>query len=939
MKRIMKTKILLFIFSAFLFVGCQDFVADTFFNASNDFIVSVYVPDPVVAKTKSSIEGELTSLYVMVFDKNGLYCSKHVGTLLSSGTYANYKFTDLPANKGDLIILHFVGNYEWSQFSDSENLGKSEAEVMTKLSVQGSTVAYWQRYELPDGLSSTQGSSLTLSEPISLLRNMVKITVQNLTNEPIKDKYLTNVQFAVGNYMDKGTVAPYSASEYSFKKGAITEAIDGTLVSIVGDDDFVNAQNDNDGISSVAKYIYERKNSTARKQTYIIVKGCFQNKPSADNSTPSYYKIDIDNESGTSLLDLERNYHYIIRINDVALAGYPTLQEAMDAPASNNMNAAIEVSEYTSISDGTNILKIEKSTFGFVKSRFDFQIKYSYETGGVLNNNKVTVRLDDPTGKVIDLGSFHYSDGIIYGRTAQIPTNNDIYQATFTLSDGVYLSRKITIRLRKPMDFMNVMTTPNNGTDLTTATVANQISQPVTISFSFPPDISPSVFPLPIYIYSKKLSPDPTKEGVQPLSTDPLVSGTYRYVYMAPYKGNDSNGVPIPNTVYFVTSTPSANEEIMISSEYFNDANVKLQSNSIPTLSNISFSPNPTLRLINEDVSLSFNIPESADKTLPYRIRIHTDKLGYVSTPTGSSCVWNDILGLYEYTTNQIGIQTINFKTTQIFNDEFVRIDGDRFGSITGRRTTLPGLFQSVRVKSSGDKAQNTVNVSFTLNSAGNLYATEGAYAYFTSKLLIPNSGSSLESTGNPDEYRMPLTSSGVQTANFVLNQDMPQGTKEYIKISSEKFNDYYASLNDISTYIFGSDVEGYSNRPVLFSNSAYKAVSLIERTPGQETELHFSIPPGSASEEDPLWVYLSSTNDIILTNSKRIGITETVPMSLYISGSHFWFKITSPGNKMVTIETNRSNETAKLTMMSVAKSGDTVSDDRLLTATNIQDK
>lgn len=57
-----------------------------------------------------------------------------------------------------------------------------------------------------------------------------------------------------------------------------------------------------------------------------------------------------------------------MQINDVAMEGYSTLQEAVDNPASNNINAAVLVAEYTTISDGTHVLQIEKAAYLFVNS-------------------------------------------------------------------------------------------------------------------------------------------------------------------------------------------------------------------------------------------------------------------------------------------------------------------------------------------------------------------------------------------------------------------------------------------------------------------------------------------------------------------------------------------------------------------------------------------
>lgn len=940
---------------ALVFSGCQDFDAGFFSGNKAELVVNLDIPEPVVARTRAGIRDELSSICVLVFDKNGLYLSKYSGEFVSgTATNANYRFGGIPSTKaGELLILHFVANYDWDEFSDAANIGKSEAEVINKLTVTNGQVAYWQRIELPDGLDSARGTTITLKDDISLLRNIAKVTVENLTNETEKIKYLTGVTFAVGNYPDRGTVAPYSTSSYKFAKGAVTEATDAKFVAIADENEFVSGQNGSGGAPSEAKYVYERKNSKARNQTYLIIKAYFQNTSSGTNTTtPSYYKIDIDNKEATVLLDIERNYHYIIRVNDVAMEGYPTLKEAMSNPASNNINASVQVAEYTSVSDGTNILQIEKAVFSFVTSDQPFQIKYSYFDGiaSATDNRKIIVLLEqEESMKVIKDGSFSYSNGIISATTAIVPSNNDIYQATFIVSDGKFLSRKITVRLRKPMNFLNVSATPNNGTDLTVCKVANLVGQPVGITFSFPPDITPAIFPLPVYIYSKKLSPDPTKEGIQPLSIDSEGNRTFRYVYMAPYLGNDANDVPVPHTVYLVSSTPSSNEDILLASDYFNEVSIQLRSESLPALSNLQFDPNPVLKLKGQPVVLTFTIPEVTDKTLPYKIRIHTDYLEFVST-TGLNCLWDAALGTYYYTTNTTGSQSITFKTKQAESSEFVRIDGDRFASISTRRTIKPGEFKNISTDVAGGAKGTPVDLKFSFDEAGSYYAAEGMNVYFTAQYLEPAPGSGITATGRANEYGMFVVSHVQQTAKFVLKQALGVYEGEAVKLSSKGFNEAYAEYSIPGKLSFGSNVSGYADRPVFTSNGV--PVSLSELDKWASAKLNFTIPASTKvnglpiSAENPLWVYYeSSLNTQYLrepanpANIAEIWQSESGKAAQWSSYKRLWLKITSTGNKILDLDTDVKYDQSVVTLMSVSGPGVTVTNDLFETFINIQNK
>lgn len=932
---------------ALLVWGCQDF--DTYAPSGNEagLMVNLDIPEPVVVKTRAGMKDDLLSLSVLVFDKNGLYLSKHEGKFVSgTTTNANYKFESIPTTReGEIIILHFVANYDFKAFIDAENVGKSEAEVMNRLTVTNGNVAYWQRVELPNGLNGAKGTTITLKDDVSLLRNIAKITVENLTNEPVGNKYLTDVTFAIGNYIDRGTVAPYSTTLYKFVKGAITEAVDGNIVSIADESEFVSAQNGSASTPSDFKYIYERKNSTTRNQTYIIIKAYFQNNSLGTNTTsPSYYKIDIDDDKGTKLLDIERNSHYIIRINDVATEGHLTLEEAMNNPASNNINAAVQVAEYTSVSDGTNILQIEKAVFSFVTSGQDFKINYSYFDGitSQTDNSKITVSFEqDKSMKVIRDGSFSYSNGIISATTADIPTNNDIYQATFIITDGKYLSRKITIRLRKPVNFQNVSVVPNNGTDPTYCIVANTIGQPVRITFSFPPDISPAIFPLPVYIYSNKLSPDPTKEGIQPLSIDPKPNKTFRYIYMAPYLGNDANDVPMQHTIYLVSSTPSSNENIILASDYFNDVPIQLRSENMPAIDNARFNPNPTVRLSGTPVVLTFNIPDVPDKTLPYRIRIHTDYLEYVSQSTGLNCVWDQMMEVYYYTTNTPGPQSITFKTTKDESSEYVRIDGDRFASSTIKRTVGAGEFKDVVYDISGGTVGSPATITFTFDNVGTIYANYGMYVYFTTQYLAPAPGSGIEATGNENEYRMWVSSAGVKTARFTLKQAFAVGEGETVTISSPSiFKTYSLDYQMPGQYVFGSKVFGYTNRPVFTRSNTVSPLSLSELNSFDTFDLLFNIPASTKingqpiSASNPLWVYFTM-GDTRGTPNGNVGLNEFI----HDKGKDFWFKITTTGDKVAKFKEFLSFPPYTVIMTSVSDNGMKVSSDLFETATGFENK
>jgi hypothetical protein len=504
---------------------------------------------------------------MMVFNENGNYISRYRGEATGEATYIfrNVPLSDAPRT------LHFVANYDWTTFPDRNMISLAENEVIGSMSTRGGTVAFWQRITVP--MIDNPTSPLVIPGSIHLLRNVAQVSVANNTSEGAHS--LSEMEFAVGNYFDSGSVAPYNTLTAAFGTGDvaidtppedfITEARGGSPTPVV-DADFRPIENG-------AIDIYERRNSTATAQTFVIIRGKYD-----DATTLSYYKIDIVDATGTTLWDLRRNHRYNIDVTLVSHAGYPTLAEAVQNAASNNINAAVTVAEYTAISDGAGILRIEGSSFTYVTPGTPFEIRYAYidTATGQTNNEGISITLEEVDGqRVVAAGTFGYTTtpqpwlpgrdgGYIRGTTATLPTGFDIYRAWVHVSKG-NLSRVIQLQLRRPMSLTNVTTLPTDGR------VAGSVGAALEISFRMPVDISPSLFPMPIYITTKRFSPD-TSRGE--LSVD-VSGGDFRYVYDAPYLV-DANDQPLTHTIYLVSNSTDPAEVITISSETFGSTTVTI---------------------------------------------------------------------------------------------------------------------------------------------------------------------------------------------------------------------------------------------------------------------------------------------------------------------------------------------------------------------------
>ncbi|MGL4328860.1 MAG: fimbrial protein [Tannerellaceae bacterium] len=542
--------------------GCSDNMSGRTELYDRDLKVSFTLEDKSTKK-----EGMIKHMHVLVFDESGLFISRHKGIATSNGAGGEYIFRNITLSVNEAKrTLHFIANYDWSAFSDAAHLRKHESEVITKLCTTEGEVAYWQRIELEKGFETEAGGTLHLSQTVSLLRNIAQVAIVNKTNHNQESKvYLTDVSFAVCNDLDRGTVAPFDRINQTFEQVA-TEPSSFVINTNINESDFISAQNNEFG-PLLAKSLYERINSAAKQNTFVILKGYYQaTKESINTTTPSYYKLDICVNGASSLLDITRNTCYKITLHGVASEGYSSLSEAIAGASNNNINASIASSEILQVSDGNTILTVDNTLLTFTETGIGFSVGYvcyDIKTGKV-DNSGVIVTLEQDANYPVVAGTVNSSiSGIVTGITASNLPVNDIYQATITISKGT-LSRKVRLRLRSPMSFGNVITDPADGY------VDKKTGAPVSISFTFPADLEQEQFPIPVYLYTKGLSPKVqggNNDGN--LSIDSTPDGSYRYIYMAPYKGFDAMNNPIIHTIHLQTIFSYISETVVLDSDLF----------------------------------------------------------------------------------------------------------------------------------------------------------------------------------------------------------------------------------------------------------------------------------------------------------------------------------------------------------------------------------
>lgn len=178
---------------------------------------SVQLPEMQEA-TRSFIEHGITRLHLLVFDENGYFVEAKAATPTTSFGVASgttYGFSVELSQSPSMRTIHFVAN---SPTTDVKNYPfGSERELINALSTTNAQDAYWQRVELPDGIIKDKttgllvGTSLANLTAVPLVRNFVKITVQNKAAASANGNFVLE-GIALVNTPNQGTIAPYNVN-------------------------------------------------------------------------------------------------------------------------------------------------------------------------------------------------------------------------------------------------------------------------------------------------------------------------------------------------------------------------------------------------------------------------------------------------------------------------------------------------------------------------------------------------------------------------------------------------------------------------------------------------------------------------------------------------------------------------------------------------------
>lgn len=272
---------------------------------------------------------DVQNLTLFCFNDFGLYIT-HVEAELNpaietpslSGTYE----ATIPE---DTRIIHFVGNQNPNLYEPEMLLNRTEDEIQDDMVGASGMIIYWSRFIFAnEGSFQQQLAAVNGGEGIKLIRNQAKITVENPTNE-----FIEISGWNVTNIHAYGTTAPYHP-----EKRFPTE---GTAFVWPGEDFVTLPENKvklsdiNDVTTKPEQYIFEHEN-TLQDPVSVIIKG----RP-AGGSEELYYRVMIIDSDGEQLM-IRRNHHYKLNIAGKLTYGSRTFEDALTAPATNNIWVAVD---------------------------------------------------------------------------------------------------------------------------------------------------------------------------------------------------------------------------------------------------------------------------------------------------------------------------------------------------------------------------------------------------------------------------------------------------------------------------------------------------------------------------------------------------------------------------------------------------------------------
>lgn len=615
-------------------------------NVSDDAVVfSLSVEEMDVVQTKMITPSEqIKNLVILLFDDQGYFIGRY-STIKDGYQY----LSNIPSSLSRKV-MHFVANYDFANFEDQKNIGRTEAEVLMDLQTSEVT-AFWARVVLDSGVWSTCLNGVE----IKMIRNYAKFSFNNQT---MGSNRLGTTDYCLINRSNGGTIAPFNTATGQFEVGVVTESPN----AVINSSEWINVEKNGGTLLS-----YEQKSRGDQGDLFLLIHTKFIS-PSSPEGDWYFYKVALKNASGDRI-DVVRNTHYIVNIKRVSTAGYVDVADAISNEPANDIDVEVDFFDHNSVSNGKSMLTVEKVEITTAVAAKSIELRYRFISdlkSGQVDNSGVQVQVVNMTnGIAIVPKSLSFANGVISFVTGDIlPTESEVFQAQVIVTKD-NLKRVVNVNLRVPYKFTSV--------EYNLADDPKAENKEVVLSIDVP-NVDGLTFPMPIYI-SSPLKPN-TAEGKNNNMTVSTIDGQIRLMYIA-----ESAGV---HKINMLTTSESNILPTFVEADNF----VKLGTTFSSSVGNYEFS-NPTIKRVGNKVVVSFGIPfwQFLLKTIDVNMYVN-GLYNPVLTPS-SILVTQSIKEMtndqgYVFTTSSRTSRCeITFDVKNQGNGNYITLEADNFKSVT----------------------------------------------------------------------------------------------------------------------------------------------------------------------------------------------------------------------------------------------------------------
>ena len=437
---------------------------------------NVEIPDMNEIQTKAVDPdgGGVQQISVFCFDENGLFITVTTAKAVTDGNNPSLSGTFETSVPGHSVMLQLVGNQNLTYFREENYRGMSEVDVMASLEASAGRMIYWAR-ETVANMSSYDSAANSLQ----LLRNQARIS---LAVDPSKTDFQPK-GWVVVNSNAFGTVAPYSPDHGGFVAPTTTSPFVTLPDNRAKLGDYLDVRSNTD------EYIFETENTAADPVDFIV-------KGSYPGEEDMYYRISLMDNNGDYVM-IMRNHHYMVNIVGKLHYGQSTFQEALEAPATNNVWVSVS-DNISKVEDRSHSLEVEKTSV--VIGEDEFKDPNTYYLHYFVNNfdssapSQAQVSWLD--GNEVALSVFDHHFDSATGKGTIIVTLNQM---------GDMQKREGTLyvkygRLTRTIKVVTVKEQKFEPAWITTNVYGQDAGENVTMMFTVPDDCPAELFPMDVLL-------------------------------------------------------------------------------------------------------------------------------------------------------------------------------------------------------------------------------------------------------------------------------------------------------------------------------------------------------------------------------------------------------------------------------------------------------